>query len=88
MQTISSAKVQTSFGEVADIVKSGEPITITQYGRPTMLLLPYKEGVELMRLRASENLMKWFDDRAKDAPQPAKDATLEEINALVDEAGT
>jgi antitoxin (DNA-binding transcriptional repressor) of toxin-antitoxin stability system len=44
MQTLSSAKVQASFGEVTDIVKSGEPVALMQYGRPTLMLVPYRDG--------------------------------------------
>ncbi len=43
MQTKTSGKVQKSFGEVVDVVTGGEPVTITQYGRPTMLLMRYQE---------------------------------------------
>ncbi len=86
MQTISSGKVQTSFGEVADIVKGGEPVTITQYGRPTMLLMRYQDGIELLRGTAGRQLLALFDERAKNLPQAAKTATLNEVNHLIDKA--
>jgi len=40
MKTISSAEVQNRFGSIANIVKNGEPVAFTQYGTPTMMILP------------------------------------------------
>lgn len=51
MQIITSAKVQSNFGAVADIVKSGEPVTITQHGRPTIVMIRYEDAVEWLRAR-------------------------------------
>jgi antitoxin (DNA-binding transcriptional repressor) of toxin-antitoxin stability system len=85
MQTITSGKVQTSFGEVADVVKGGEPVTITQYGRPTMLLMRYQDGIELLRQKAGDELAKWLDARALDAPAAARTITDDALSALIDE---
>ncbi|QLQ32079.1 MAG: type II toxin-antitoxin system prevent-host-death family antitoxin [Candidatus Thiothrix singaporensis] len=42
MQVLPAAEIKNRFGRVSNIVKSGEPVTITQYGEPTMMLLPSK----------------------------------------------
>jgi antitoxin (DNA-binding transcriptional repressor) of toxin-antitoxin stability system len=67
MQTVTSGKVQASFGEVADIAKGGEPVTITQYGRPTLILMRYQDGIEAVRAAAGARLLNWMDARALDA---------------------
>jgi antitoxin (DNA-binding transcriptional repressor) of toxin-antitoxin stability system len=36
MKTLSSVEVQNHFGSIANIVKSGEPVAVTQYGTPTL----------------------------------------------------
>ena len=85
MQTMTSGKVQTSFGEVADVVKGGEPVTITQYGRPTMLLVRYQDGMEMMREMAGKRLIDLLDERAKDAPIEARAISDETLRVLIDE---
>ena len=85
MQTMTSGKVQTSFGEVADVVKGGEPVTITQYGRPTMLLMRYQDGIEMMRESAAKRLIALMDERASNAPNAARLLSDEEISNIVDD---
>jgi prevent-host-death family protein len=85
MQTLSSAKVQASFGEVADIAKSGEPVAITQYGRPTLLLFSYKEGEELLRVRAASDFNSYFETRARTMPTGEPELSMDDINELVHE---
>jgi prevent-host-death family protein len=84
MQTLSSAKVQSSFGEVADIAKSGEPVAITQYGRPTLMLVSYKEGEELLRLRNTARIHEYMNERLKNMPR-APALSMDAINDLVHE---
>ena len=45
MQTFSSRDVRTRFGAVLDIAKR-EPVTVTQYGRPSVMILPFEIGQE------------------------------------------
>lgn len=85
MQTLSSAKVQANFGQVMDIAKSGEPVTITQYGRPTLMLFSHKEGEELLRLRSTVKLSRYLEGRAKTMPKDVPELTLDEMNNLVHE---
>ena len=85
MQTVTSGKVQASFGEVADIAKGGEPVTITQYGRPTLLIMRYQDGMEALRAASAVRMGRWLEEREKDAPQAAREVSLEALNALIDE---
>ena len=86
MQTVTSGKVQASFGEIADIAKSGEVVTITQYGRPTLLLMRYQDGIEAIRAAAGKKAVSWLDERAQNLPKAAQELTQEELNDLIDEA--
>ena len=45
MKTLSSVEVQNRFGSIANIVKGGEPVAVTQYGTPTMMI---HQGVRLL----------------------------------------
>lgn len=85
MQTLSSAKVQANFGQTLDLAKSGEPVTITQYGRPTVMLLPFKEAQVLLQLKASADFKAYFEGRASNAAENNAELSLDEVNALVHE---
>ena len=85
VQTLTSAKVQASFGEVADIAKGGEPVAITQYGRPTLLLFSYKEGEELLRLRNLARVNGYFAERREHVPTDVPELSMDDINNLVHE---
>ncbi len=52
MQTLTSRDVQTRFGAVLDLAKR-EPITITQYGRPVIVMMSLEEAQQLQSLRAN-----------------------------------
>ena len=83
MQTLTSARVQANFGMAADIAKSGESVTITQYGRPSLMLFSYKEGEELLRLRSVAKLGQYFEGRAKTMPADVSELSMDDINSLV-----
>ena len=83
MQTLTSAKVQANFGAAADLAKSGEVVTITQYGRPALMLFSYKEGEELLRLRAAAELGRYFEGRANTMPHGEPELSMDDINQLV-----
>ena len=85
MQVVTSQYIQTKFGEVAEMAKFREPITITQYGRPTLMLLSYDEGMEAIKLLASKRASDWLDGRAKTAPQAAYDLSLDELDKMIDD---
>ena len=84
MKTLSSVVVQNRFGSVANIVKSGEPVTITQYGTPTMMILPYSLATEALRDYNARKMVQFMDVMPlvnADAPN----LSLEPLNNLVHE---
>jgi antitoxin (DNA-binding transcriptional repressor) of toxin-antitoxin stability system len=84
MQTLSSARVQANFGVAADIAKSGEAVTITQYGRPSLMLFSYKEGEELLRLKGAARLATYFEGRGQTLPANMPGLSVNDINKLID----
>lgn len=63
-------------------------VTITLYGRPTVILFSYKEGAELMRLRNAAYIHGYITERQAHVPQDAPELTMEDINKLVHELRT
>ena len=84
MKTRSSVEVQNRFGSIANIVKSGEPVTVTQYGTPTMMILPYSLATEALRGYNARKLVE-FMDVMPSANADAPNLTLEQLNKLVHE---
>lgn len=84
MITMPSVGVQNKFGSVARTVGRGEPVIVTQYGEPTMMILPYALAQEALRLYASQKMIKFMDSMPP-VNDGAPDLTLEDINALVHE---
>ena len=84
MKTLSSVEVQNRFGSIANIVKSGEPVTVTQYGTPTMMILPYSLATEALRDYKARKLVQ-FMDAMPTANADAPNLTLEQLNKLVHE---
>ena len=85
MQTVTSKKIQSNFREVAEIAKSGEPVTITQYGRPTLLLMRYQDGVSVLQELAKQKMVAWMDCRKSTAPISAMTVSDDELNDLINE---
>ena len=82
MKTISSREVQNKFGSVANIVKGGEAVTVTQYGQPTMMILPFLVGEEALRNVSARRFVNFLDALPR-ANSTAPDLTMDEINQLV-----
>ena len=82
MKTLSSAEVQNRFGSIANIVKSGEPVAVTQYGTPTMMILPYALATDALREYSARKLAQYMDAMPT-AHADALGLTLEQINSLV-----
>jgi prevent-host-death family protein len=82
MQTLTSRDVQTRFGAVLDLAKR-EPITITQYGRPVIVMMSFEEAKQLQSLRAERR----FGDFMAHLPASAAAEQLsdEDITKLVHE---
>lgn len=85
MLTISSQRLQTKFGEISDIVKSREPVIITQYNRPTMMLISYNDDLaEVIRQYHAKKFVAFLNEQAKNSTEPT-DEELEELNRIIDE---
>jgi predicted nucleic acid-binding protein len=58
MKTITSREVQKNFGTVSDLLKAGESIRVTHYGRPAFVMLSETaETDEILRRFAGKRLM-------------------------------
>jgi prevent-host-death family protein len=84
MKTLSSVEVQNRFGAIANIVKSGEPVAVTQYGTPTMMILPYSLAAEVLQEYKARKLAQ-FMEAMPEAHSDAPSLTPEQLNALVHE---
>lgn len=84
-EQVTSRQLQTKFGQISDLVKGKTPITITQYGRPTMVLFPYEKAMELVRMEARQNLLNWLEEREKNPPESVINLSIEEINQMIDD---
>jgi prevent-host-death family protein len=84
MKTLPSRDVQNKFGSIANLVKSGETVTVTQYGTPTMMILPYALAAQALKEYNCRRLI-GFMDAMPHAHSEAHELTLEEINDLVHE---
>jgi len=85
MQTLSSREVQKNFGAVSDkVVREGETMTITKYGRPSMYLMPAnEETATLIRRMAGRRLIQKM--RSRPTNPEADKLTQEDVNKLIDE---
>lgn len=84
MKTLSSVEVQNRFWAIANIVKGGEPVTVTEYGTPTMMILPYAMAVEALRRYHARKLVQ-FMDAMPHASTDVKNFTLDQIDDLAHE---
>lgn len=84
MKTIASRDVQNKFGSVANTVKGGEPVVVTQYGHPTMMILPYEIGQEMLSEHHTKR-MTGFLDSLRPVTPIAPDLSDGDINRLVHE---
>lgn len=84
MKTLPSVEVQNKFGSIANIVKGGEPVAVTQYGTPTMMILPYTLATDALRAYNARRLVHFMDSMSAAGPN-APALTDNEINDLVHE---
>ena len=83
MKIYTAREVQTSFGTVFDEAKR-EPITVTHYGRPSVMILPVELGQEAVRYHNANRfaaLLEAMPPAHADAPN----LTMDELNTLVHE---
>jgi antitoxin (DNA-binding transcriptional repressor) of toxin-antitoxin stability system len=69
---------------IANIVKSGEPVAVTQYGTPTLMILPYTLAEQALRDYNARKLVQLMDNMPP-AHASAPSLTLEQFNELVHE---
>ncbi|UJS25024.1 hypothetical protein [Thiothrix winogradskyi] len=90
MQVLPALEVKSRFGRVSNIVKSGELVTITQHGEPTMVLFPLKLAQEVLKVYRTqgkpntqqdegEGLLAWLEARTA---KPAFDEQAEKERIL------
>lgn len=84
MITVTSQHLQSKFAEISDIVKSHEPVIVTQHQRPTMMVWAYDDAIETMRLAAKMRFLQRLDEHAKLVAEPTDDE-LAELNRLIEE---
>jgi prevent-host-death family protein len=82
MKTIPSREVQTRFGAVLDAAKR-EPVTVTQYGRPVVVMMEYGEAMEARRALAGQRMGSFLNELPTN--EAAEALSIEDINALVHE---
>ncbi len=85
MQTIPSARVAADFHEAASIAKTGEPVAITQSGKPAFMLMTYEDGAELLRLRNIARVRSYMNERREHLPADAPALDMDDIDALIRE---
>lgn len=83
MKTLPSREVQNNFGQVANMVIGGEEVIVTQYNRPTLMIVPYEIGKEAMRLYRAEQMTRFMQSMGIN--KEAEELTMEDINRLVHE---
>jgi antitoxin (DNA-binding transcriptional repressor) of toxin-antitoxin stability system len=83
MKTLPSREVQNNFGQVANMVIGGEEVIVTQYNRPTLMIVSYEIGKEAMRLYRAEQMIRFM--QSMETNKEAEELTMEDINRLVHE---
>jgi len=85
MQTLTSREVQKNFGAISDkVVRDGEAMTVTKYGRPSLYLIPANEETEtLIRRMAGRRLLQKM--RSRPTNPDAEKLTTDDIKKLIDE---
>jgi PHD/YefM family antitoxin component YafN of YafNO toxin-antitoxin module len=78
-------QVQTNFDQTINFVQTSKPLTITQDGQPTAMLLSFKEVSKLLRLHHAVRLEGYLAARLKNVPQSASELSMDDINKLVAE---
>ena len=84
MITMPSVGVQNKFGSVARIVARGEAVTVTQYGEPTMMILPFDVAQEALKAYKAQKMIR-FMDAMPPVNSDAPDLSLDDFAALVHE---
>ncbi len=81
MKTLPSREVQTRFGAVLDAAKR-EPVTVTQYGRPVVVMMGVEEALAGQRALAARRMSDFL--RRLERVEAAEQLGDDDIHALVD----
>ena len=81
MQIVASRDLQARIGAILDLAKR-EPVTVTQHGRPAVMMVPIDIGEEAVRQFNARRLAQWLADVP---PAPADAPDMAEVNQLVHE---
>ena len=81
MKTLPSREVQTRFGAVLDTAKR-EPVTVTQYGRPVVVMMSVDEALAGQRALAGRRMSDFL--RRLERVETAEQLGDSDISALVD----
>ncbi|WOP15520.1 type II toxin-antitoxin system Phd/YefM family antitoxin [Ottowia sp. SB7-C50] len=81
MKTLPSREVQTRFGAVLDAAKR-EPVTVTQYGRPVVVMMSVEEALAGQRALAARRMSDFL--RQLERVEAAEQLSDEDIHAMVD----
>jgi antitoxin (DNA-binding transcriptional repressor) of toxin-antitoxin stability system len=71
MQTFTSREAQTRWGTVTDIAKK-EPVTVTQYGRASFMLVPIEIGQVAVRLSVKSQRVNGPQGEGAETPLPSR----------------
>ena len=80
MKTLPSREVQTRFGAVLDTAKR-EPVTVTQYGRPVVVMMSVEEALAGQRALAGRRMSEF--QRPQERVEGAEKLSDDDIHALV-----
>ncbi len=81
MKTLPSRDVQNRFGAVLDTAKR-EPVTVTQYGRPVVVMMSVEEALAGQRALAGRRMSEFL--RQLERVEAAEKLSDDDIHALVD----
>ncbi len=81
MKTLPSREVQTRFGAVLDAAKR-EPVTVTQYGRPVVVMMSVEEALAGQRALAARRMSDFL--RQLERVEASEQLIDEDIHAMFD----
>jgi len=84
MKKLTSTEVQKHFGAIANIIKGGEIVAVTEHGTPTLMILPYALASEALQAYNARKLAGYMDAMPIANPT-VPDLTIDQINTIVHE---
>ena len=78
---LASGEVKNKFGQVTNMVLRGEDVVVTQYGTPTLMILPYDVGTEALRLYRAKQMKAFMQNM--ETSNEADQLSFDDINKMV-----